>query len=87
MKACTMSQLWSFIGQKKNREILAWIGGGLAVAIAGLWTALVYFSTPDKTTTSSPNVEASCGSVGVGGSVSGTTITASNAGNCPEPKP
>ncbi len=82
-----MRQLWSFIGQKKNREILAWIGGGVAVFVTGLWTAFIYFSAPDKTKTSSPNVEASCGSVGVGGNVSGTTITASNSGGCPEQKP
>jgi hypothetical protein len=82
-----MRQLWSFVGQKKNREILAWIGGGVAVAIAGLWTAFVYFATPDKAATRSPNVEASCGSVGVGGSVSGTTIIAGSTGSCPEQKP
>jgi hypothetical protein len=84
-----MRKLWSFVGQDKNREILTWIGGGLTVAVAGLWTALVYFSTPSKMPSSSdsPSVEASCGSVGIGGNVSGATITAGNTGSCPEPKP
>jgi hypothetical protein len=86
-----MRQLWSFLEFKKNREILAWIGGGLAVVIAGLWTAFVYLAEPPKTAASNPSVQASCGSVGVGGSVGGTTITASNSGSClqqePRPKP
>jgi hypothetical protein len=81
-----MRQLWSFVGQKRNREILTWIGGGLTVAIAGLWTALVYFSTPPKTP-HPPSVEANCGSIGIGGNVSGATITAGNTGNCAEKKP
>jgi hypothetical protein len=81
-----MRQLWSFVGYK-NREILTWIGGGLAMIIAGLWTVFVYLSRLAKTTASSPSVEASCGSVGVGGDVTGTTITAGNISNCPEQKP
>jgi hypothetical protein len=31
---------------KKNRELIAWWGGGAVVAIAGLWTAFVYFFPP-----------------------------------------
>jgi hypothetical protein len=87
MRAETMRQLWSFLRLKKNREILAWIGGGLTAAVIGLWTAFVYFSDTPKTSPSSPGVQASCGSVGVGGNVSGSTITAGSTGNCPEPKP
>jgi hypothetical protein len=87
MKARTMRQLWSFIGQEENRKILGWIGGGLVVVITGLWAAFVYFSDTPKATASTPSVQASCGSVGVGGNVSGATITAGNTGNCPEQKP
>jgi hypothetical protein len=82
-----MRQLWSFVEHKKNREILTWIGGGLAMVVAGLWTAFVYVSPPTKTAASGPSVEASCGSVGVSGDVTGTTIMAGNTGNCPEQKP
>jgi hypothetical protein len=82
-----MRQLWTFLRLKQNREILTWIGGGLAVIIAGLWTAFVYFSDTPKTPASNPSVEASCGSVGVGGNVSGTTITIGNTGNCSDQKP
>ena len=78
-----MRRLWSFIEQKSNREILGWVGGGLVIIVAGLWTAFVYFATPEKTP-SNPSVSANCGSVGVSGNVSGATITAGNTGNCPD---
>ena len=83
-----MTKIWSFLRKKNNREVLGWIGAGLAAAIAGLWTAVVYFSPPNpKTTSAGPNVEANCGSVAIGRDVSGSTITAGNTGNCPEKKP
>jgi hypothetical protein len=41
-----MSGLWSFLGSKKNREIIGWLGGGIVLVIAGLWTAFVYFNSP-----------------------------------------
>jgi hypothetical protein len=86
-EAPTMGQLWSFVEHKQNREIPVWISSGLAVALAGIWTALVHFSTPPQTPDSSPSVEARCGSVGIGGAVSRATITAGNTGSCPERKP
>jgi hypothetical protein len=82
-----MSTIWAFVQNKKNREILGWVGAGLAAVIDGLWTAFVYFSPPSKTSAGGPTVQASCGSVAAGGNVSGSTITAGNAGNCPEQKP
>lgn len=81
-----MSQIWSFLELEENRKILAWIGGGLAMAIAGLWTAIVHFSNKSKTPPSTPSVQASGGSVGVGGNVSGSTIAAANSGDRSEPK-
>ncbi len=41
-----MSGLWSFLGAKENREIIGWLGGGIAIVIVGLWTAFVYLSPP-----------------------------------------
>jgi hypothetical protein len=87
MRAETMRQLWSFVRLKRNREVLAWIGGGLTAVIIGLWTAFVYFSDTPKTSASSPGVQASCGSVASGGGMFGNTITTSNTGSCPEQKP
>jgi len=82
-----MTIIWSFVQSKKNREVLGWVGAGLAVVIGGLWTAFVYFSTPGKPSASGSTVQASCGSVAAGGNVSGATITAGNTGSCPEQKP
>ena len=38
-----MSGLWAFLGAKKNRDLIAWWGGGIVIVIAGLWTAFVHF--------------------------------------------
>ena len=35
-----MSSLWEFIRQKRNQEVLGWLGGGLVVAATGLWARL-----------------------------------------------
>jgi hypothetical protein len=51
--ALTMARLWSFVEQTQNRDIPTWISGGLAVVVAGLWTALAFFSTPPQTPDSS----------------------------------
>jgi hypothetical protein len=72
-----MRGLWEFIRQKRNREVLGWLGGGLVVAATGLWAAIVYFFPLQKTSEPrAASVQADCGGVAVGGSVIGTTITA-----------
>jgi hypothetical protein len=81
-----MGELWSFIGQKKNREILAWIGGGVTMIIAGLWTVVVYYSTPYKTTASKPAVEATDNSIAAGRDAIGNTIKRGDS-QAPEQKP
>ena len=62
------SPIWAFLRERSNREVLAWIGGGVAIVAAGLWVVFVYLKPA--------NVEANCGSVAVGGNVAGATINA-----------
>jgi hypothetical protein len=81
-----MRRLWLFVGRKRNREILTSIGGGLAVAAAGLWTTLLPVSAAGAPA-APPAIEARCGSIGIAGDVTGATITARNAGSGPEQKP
>jgi hypothetical protein len=76
--------MWLFLQNKKNREVMGWLGAGLAVVIGGLWTAFLYFSAPNKPSPSGSTVRATCGSVATGGGVSGATITAGNTGSCSE---
>lgn len=72
-----MRELWRFIRQRRNREVLGWLGGGLVVAAAGLWAAIVYFFPAHNSPEAKPgNVEAHCGGVAIGGNVTGTSITA-----------
>ena len=72
-----MNRIWEFICQKRNRVVLGWLGGGLVVAVTGLWAAFVYFFPLQKSAEpKAADVQANCGGVAVGGSVTGTTITA-----------
>jgi hypothetical protein len=63
-----MSGLWSFLGAKKNREIIGWVGGGIVIVIARLWTAFVYFNSPKGEGGGSPgNCNQTSGGIGSGG--------------------
>ncbi len=73
-----MSGIWSFLGSKKNREILAWLAGGLAAVVVALWTAFVYFHPPRSDGGEGKGaVSASHGGVSVGGNVTNSTINTS----------
>ena len=68
-----MNSLWRFLRDKRNQQVLGWLGGGLVVAATGLWVVFVYFYH-----SSEPNpakVQADCSSVAIGGNVSGATVT------------
>lgn len=77
-----MGGFWNFIRLKSNRERIAWLGGGAVVVVAGLWTAFVYLVPAKKgEDTGGTQINASCGSVAVGGSVSAATINAGDTAN------
>jgi TIR domain len=86
--------LWGFLRDKRNQQVLGWLGGGLVVVATGLWAAFVYFFPPGKSPEAKspeltpPSVQANCGGIAIGGGVSGSTITAGTTTNsdCP-PKP
>jgi hypothetical protein len=75
-----LSQLWSFLGKKKNREILAWIGGGLVTVAVGAWAVFIYVfpSKPEASKRHPPSLQASGGGVTIGGNVTGTTTINTN---------
>jgi hypothetical protein len=83
------SRVLAFLRDEGNRALLAWIGGGLAVAAGGLWAVFVHFYPSPEAKPGPPQkqIEAECGSVAIGGDVSGATITAGSAGDCPKPRP
>lgn len=70
-------QLWSFVGKPRNREILAWLGGGLIALATGLWAVFIYL-VPPKADKSAEGIQATCG-VAVGGNISGSPV---NVANC-----
>jgi hypothetical protein len=76
-----VNPIWGFLRERPNREVIAWIGGGLVVLAAGLWTVFVYIFPPKHEDGAPSTAQANCGGVAIGGNVSGTTITAGSATN------
>src|SRR5262245_29660666 len=82
--------LWGFFRDKRNRQVVSWLGGGLVVAATGLWAAFVYFFPAPKSPEAkapepvSASAQADCSSVAIVGPVTGATITAgaTNTSNC-----
>lgn len=72
-----MPRWWLFLQRGRNRTVLAWLGGGLTVVAAALWTVFVYFDRPPNGPNAGtrPDVEARDGGVAAGGNITGTTIT------------
>ena len=68
-----MNRFWRFLRDKHNQQVLGWLGGGLVVALTGLWAALVYLFPPPK---SPASVQADCSSVAIGRDVNNSTIRA-----------
>jgi TIR domain len=87
--------LWEFLRDKDNQQVLGWLGGGLVVAVTGLWAAFVYFSPPGKSPEAKSleptpaSIQANCGAIAIGGNVTGATITTGGTTNtdcAPKPK-
>lgn len=39
-------EVWNFLTSEENRAILQWLGGGLMIASAAIWTAIKFFWKP-----------------------------------------
>lgn len=83
-----MARLVTWLKIEKNRALVGWLGGGAVVAIGGLWSAYLHFHpTPEGKPDAPPKqIEADCGSVAIGGDVTGATVTAGANANCPQVK-
>jgi hypothetical protein len=90
-----MKSFWRFLRDKRNQQVLGWLGGGLVAAATGLWAVFVYFnpsgeSSETKASEPAPaKIQAECSGVAIGGNVSGATITTgamSDSGCASKPK-
>lgn len=71
-----MAGFWSPIDSEEKRARLTFLGGGVAFAIAGLWTAFVYFYPPKPAGGSGgTSVTTTTGGVAAGGDVNHFTQT------------
>ncbi|WP_375413533.1 hypothetical protein [uncultured Bradyrhizobium sp.] len=68
------SVIWKFIGSEKNRKILSWAGGGIAVIIGGLFAWYTSTHSPAKDL-SRESINVGAGGVGINGSVTNSPVT------------
>jgi tetratricopeptide (TPR) repeat protein len=61
------NRLWKFLSEENNRKTLAFISGGIATLIVGIWAVYVHFS--DKNSSPKQHIEAKEGSVATGGNI------------------
>jgi hypothetical protein len=43
-----LNKLWSFLKAEENQKLLGWIGGGVAVAVGGLWAVFTFYVDHSK---------------------------------------
>jgi hypothetical protein len=67
-----MDSVWTFIRKPNNQRLLSWLGGGGAVAAAGIWAVVTYLWPAHE---SPKTVCAQQGSVAAGRDASGNTVT------------
>jgi len=66
-----MNSIWTFVRKPSNRQLLSWLGGGGAVAAAGIWAVVTYIWPAQDTPKS---VCAQQGSIAAGRDASGNTV-------------
>jgi len=72
-----MSSIWTFLRKPSNQRLLSWLGGGAAVAAAGVWAAVTYIWPHSET----PKAECIQQGVKIAGSVSGSTVSNTVSGS------
>jgi hypothetical protein len=69
-----LGAFWSWLKDPANRDVIAWIGGGLVVVVGGVWAVVKYFAMTGGDGRAAPRVRADRGGVAAGGSISNSQI-------------
>lgn len=63
----------SFLKDPANRDVIAFVGGGIVVFVGGIWAVVKFFAKKEGGTP--PAVRADRGGVAAGGNISNSTIS------------
>ncbi len=69
-----LDELWSWLRDPANREVITWIGGGLVVVVGGVWAVVKFFTKKENGPGPALHVRADRGGVAAGGSISNSRI-------------
>jgi hypothetical protein len=67
-----LTDIWLFLQDESNRDVLGWIGGGVVVVAGAGWAVLKFMVS--SRAPKSPTVAASDGGVAAGRDISGSKI-------------
>jgi len=71
-----MTDIWAFLRDANNREVLSWLGSGLVVLAGGAWAIWKFARSRNfKTPPSIPTVQASRGGVAAGRDIRDSKIS------------
>jgi hypothetical protein len=51
-----MLRLWRFIKDRRNQQLLSWLGGGAVVVATGIWAVVTFFFAPDNKEPQAPGM-------------------------------
>jgi hypothetical protein len=71
MEGAGMGSVGTFIRKPSNQRLLSWLGGGGAVATAGIWAVVTYIWPAHE----APKVECVQQGVKIGAPVAGSTVS------------
>jgi hypothetical protein len=71
MEGAHMGSVWNFVRKPSNQRLLSWLGGGGAVAAAGIWAVVTYLWPAHE---SPKAVCAQQGGIAAGRDASGNTV-------------
>jgi hypothetical protein len=66
-----MSSIWNFVRKPSNQRLLSWLGGGGAVAAAGIWAVVTYIWPTHE----APTADCVQQGVKIAGNVSSSTVS------------
>jgi hypothetical protein len=73
-----LDAMWAFLTDDANRAVLGWIGGGVVIAMGGLWTVVRFFLQAQEAKRGPKSAISSTISATEGGVAAGRDIRDSN---------
>jgi len=70
-----LTDIWSFLQDENNRDVLTWIGGGIVVVVGAVWTVLKFVLSKRRGESApAPTMTATRGGIAAGRDIRNTKL-------------